>query len=123
MPLLIRLLTTTCICIFGIIASLPTTSSSSVPAPKKQNINTLNYSTFPRRLNSEAAVIEWGHSAIINAVDAVAASFGTRPDQGAFFEVEASPVLASPLDGSEELENCDDVGGNIVLMTTSEGMT
>ena len=73
----------------------------AVPSPKKQNINNLNYATFPRRLNSEAAVIEWGHSAIINAVDAVAAAFGTRPDQGAFFEVEARPMLAVPLTGDE----------------------
>ncbi|GMH88870.1 hypothetical protein TrST_g3657 [Triparma strigata] len=101
------------------------TTSAQAPdsSLKKQNVNDLDYATFPKRKNSEAAVIEWGHSAIINAVDAVAATFGVQPTSGAFFEVEASPLLASPLNAHVPLDNCDDVVGNIVLMTSSREMS
>jgi len=44
-------------------------------------------------LNSEAAVLEWGHSAIINAIDAVAAEFGPQTDDGSYFEIESGVVL------------------------------
>jgi len=44
---------------------------------------------FPKRKGEEAAVVEWGHSAIISALDAVVAKFGPQPSMGASFEVEA----------------------------------
>jgi len=56
---------------------------------KKTNVNTLSYSLFPTRLNPSAAVIEWGNSAKIAAIDAVVATFGTQTSFGAYFEVEA----------------------------------
>ena len=93
----------------------------------RTNVNDLNYTVFPRRLNSEAAVIEWGHSAVINAVDAVAAQFGAQPHSGAFFEVEATPVLADPVDArvkeGQMLNNCDELSGNIAVVTSSDEMS
>lgn len=53
----------------------------------------------PQRLPSEAAVIEWGSSAEISAIDAVVANFGPQTSLGAYFEVETQPVLADPVDG------------------------
>ncbi|GMH50541.1 hypothetical protein TrLO_g14009 [Triparma laevis f. longispina] len=86
---------------------------------KKQNVNDLEYTVFPKRQNTEAAVLEWGHSAIINAIDAVSSSFGVQPTSGAFFEVEASPVLGEPLDGEGgDFRNCEEVRGNIVVVTS-----
>ncbi|GMI37890.1 hypothetical protein TeGR_g13429, partial [Tetraparma gracilis] len=97
------------------------------PPPPRTNVNSLSYSPFPRRRNSEAAVIEWGHSAIINAVDGVAATFGVQPGRGAFFEVEASPLLGDPLDarppegGGAPLLNCAEARGNILVLTSGAG--
>jgi hypothetical protein len=54
---------------------------------------------YPRRTQEEAAVLEWGHSAIITALDAAVAHFGPQTTQAALLEVEAMPVLASPLNG------------------------
>jgi len=102
---------------------------------KKTNVNDLEYEEFPKRTNEEAAVIEWGHSAIINAVDGVVANFGVQPTLGAFFEVEATPVLGVPLDGyidensndpespSYTLTNCDALVGNILILTSSSHFT
>jgi hypothetical protein len=84
----------------------------------------------PTRSAHEAAVLEWGNSAIISALDAAVASFGPQTSLGAFFEVETQPVLAQPINGlgnkilSEEdvpypgpLDNAEDVNGNMVVMT------
>eukprot|EP00979_Chaetoceros_neogracilis_P015033 scaffold5242_cov287-Chaetoceros_neogracile.AAC.1 len=96
----------------------------------------LDYKTFPVRKNEEAAVVEWGNSAIISALDGAVASFGPQTSLGAFFEVETAPVLASPINGrgaklnipAEEeqvvgvpypgpLDNKEDVDGNMVVIT------
>lgn len=93
--------------------------------------------TFPKRVGEEAAVVEWGHSAIISALDAVVAKFGPQPSMGASFEVEAAPVLADPMDGytgiaddndepskkKKVLKNAKDVHGNMCVMTNSAGMS
>lgn len=96
---------------------------------------TTNYKVFPIRRNDEAAVVEWGNSAIISALDAAVAKFGPQTSHEAFFEVETQPVLAEPLNGrgdkmniAEEedrrgipypgpLDNKDAVEGNMVVMT------
>lgn len=45
---------------------LALSSSSLVLAAKKEkNLDTLEYREFPRRTEEEAAVLEWGHSAVI----------------------------------------------------------
>lgn len=84
---------------------------------------------FPRRTPEEAAVIEWGHSAIISALDVSVAHFGPQTNQAAIFEVETQPVLATPIDGLwngadgepiiQKLDNADKVKGNVVLMTNT----
>ena len=93
---------------------------------------------FPQRTSKEAAVIEWGHSAIISALDGAVASFGPQTSQGANFEVETAPVLASPIDGVgkkkttdddikdlelPKLDNADEVEGNMVIMTDAAGLS
>eukprot|EP00584_Thalassiosira_punctigera_P020251 CAMPEP_0172550238 /NCGR_PEP_ID=MMETSP1067-20121228/27283_1 /TAXON_ID=265564 ORGANISM="Thalassiosira punctigera, Strain Tpunct2005C2" /NCGR_SAMPLE_ID=MMETSP1067 /ASSEMBLY_ACC=CAM_ASM_000444 /LENGTH=523 /DNA_ID=CAMNT_0013337753 /DNA_START=33 /DNA_END=1604 /DNA_ORIENTATION=- len=96
---------------------------------------------FPQRTSKEAAVIEWGHSAIISALDGAVATFGPQTSQGANFEVETAPVLASPIDGvgkkkttddgsstPNDLElpkllNADAVEGNMVIMTDAAGLS
>ena len=91
---------------------------------------------FPQRTSAEAAVVEWGHSAIISALDGAVATFGPQTSQGANFEVETSPVLANPIDGVgnknisdlqmmelPKLDNADDVLGNMVIMTDSAGLS
>ena len=84
----------------------------------KVNVHTLSYSTYPTRRNSMAAVLEWGHSAKISAIDAVSSEFGVRPGEGARFEVEAEPVLAEPLGMMRENEKyVDDVGGGGAIDT------
>lgn len=106
----------------------------------------LEYREYPRRTDEEAAVLEWGNSAIISALDASVAHFGPQTTQAALLEVEAMPVLASPINGVQEsddqgedeeteesedvaekpkhkaklikkLENADEVHGNMVVMT------
>ncbi|GFH60498.1 hypothetical protein CTEN210_16974 [Chaetoceros tenuissimus] len=97
----------------------------------------LDYKVFPLRTNEEAAVVEWGSSAIISALDGAVANFGPQTSLGAFFEVETAPILASPINGrgrkkniSPEddphgeavpypgpLDNADDVEGNMLVMT------
>jgi hypothetical protein len=92
---------------------------------------------YPVRSQEEAAVIEWGHSAIISALDAAVAHFGPQTTQAALLEVETKPILAEPLDGTwkdhEEwlksqtadgksttlrlLDNADAIHGNVAVMT------
>jgi len=78
---------------------------------------------YPRRLTEQAAVIEWGNSAVISALDAVssAPAFGVHASDGAFFEVEATPVIGRPNDGSSPLENADEVEGNMLVLTNGGG--
>jgi hypothetical protein len=96
-----------------------------------------NWRIYPVRSQEEAAVIEWGHSAIISALDAAVAHFGPQTTQAALLEVETKPILAEPLDGTwkdqEEwvknqtadgksaqvrlLDNADAIHGNVAVMT------
>jgi len=107
--------------------------------------STLSYDTFPIRTTSEAAVVEWGNSAIISALDAAVATFGPQTSRGAFFEVETAPTLANPInavrgpkgpnstrrmldvDGPVPypgvLDNVDEVEGNMVVMTNDNGLS
>ena len=96
---------------------------------------------FPQRSSHEAAIIEWGHSAIISALDGAVAAFGPQTSMGASFEVETAPVLARPIDGLGErknkdggdpildqmalppLDNAGDVMGNMVIMTDDAGLS
>lgn len=110
--------------------------ASAAAASLKTN---LDYKTFPVRKNEEAAVVEWGNSAIISALDGAVASFGPQTSLGAFFEVETAPVLASPINGrggkpdistkAEDsvgvpypgpLDNKEDVDGNMVVITNED---
>jgi hypothetical protein len=128
-------------------SSTSTTSLFVVEARKAKavspNLHTLDYSVFPRRTEEEAAVLEWGHSAIISALDASVAKFGPQTSQAALLEVECMPILASPLhgevitppqsdDGSEtetrrptlqKLQNSEEVHGNIVVMTNNGNLS
>lgn len=117
-------------------------SAAAKVLPHKIDLN-LDYDLFPLRATHEAAVIEWGNSAIISALDAAVASFGPQTSRGAFFEVETAPVLANPIDGrgsrssipTEEpidgvsvsypgpLKNKDEVDGNLVIMTNDAKMS
>eukprot|EP00985_Skeletonema_marinoi_P034268 scaffold43580_cov139-Skeletonema_marinoi.AAC.1 len=101
------------------------------------------YRIFPQRTSEEAAVIEWGHSAIISALDGAVANFGPQTSQGANFEVETAPVLANPIDGvgrwkksnddetlsdfdreyPGKLKNAAAVEGNMVIMTDAAGLS
>jgi hypothetical protein len=103
------------------------------------NLNTLEYNVYPRRTEEEAAVLEWGHSAIISALDASVARFGPQTSQAALLEVECMPILANPLNGLsrdatesnsdgeegnaspalQKLKNAEEVHGNIVVMTNN----
>jgi PA domain len=105
------------------------------------NIHNLDYNVYPRRTEEEAAVLEWGHSAIISALDASVARFGPQTSQAALLEVECMPILANPMNGvnkdaarSEEegdstptllqkLQNAEEVHGNIVVMTNNGGLS
>lgn len=116
--------------------------STNVSASMDSN-NNIPYKRFPQRQDSEAAVVEWGNSAIISAIDAAVASFGPQTNLGAFFEVETTPVIGIPLNGrgnkdnvmEEEdesdtkganvpypgpLDNADDVHGNMVILTNEQ---
>jgi len=120
------------------------TTSSSLPSLDSVRRNSHNRSikVVPQRLATEAAVIEWGSSAEISAIDAAVASFGPQTSLGAYFEVETTPILADPVDGvggdgrnsmtigeeeEEEmpllypkpLKNKQQVKGNMLVMTNS----
>jgi hypothetical protein len=110
-------------------------------AQSNNNLADLDYRVYPRRTEEEAAVLEWGHSAIISALDASVAHFGPQTTQAALLEVECMPILATPLNGvgdrtntDEEgnevdgtpilpLDNADDVHGNMVVMTNNGGLS
>lgn len=68
-------------------------TSSSSTSSKSKSLKDLDYRVFPRRKSEEAAVLEWGHSAIIHALEAAVAGFGPQPNRGAFFEVSCFFIL------------------------------
>ena len=123
-------------------ASKPTTTTvpnASKITPQSKKFPTIEqlqkvidtYRLYPQRHREEAAVIEWGHSAIISAIDASVAYFGPQTSDAAVFEVETSPLLADPIDGitytnpeTKEggttvsvLKNADEIHGNVAVMT------
>jgi hypothetical protein len=100
------------------------------------SLKDLEYDVYPRRTQEEAAVLEWGHSAIISALDGSVAHFGPQTSHAALLEVEAQPVLAVPLNGVfnktnasssvgsssqtiRPLYNEEEVNGNMVVMTNT----
>lgn len=91
-------------------------SSTNTPA----DLSSLSYVTYPKRKPHEAAIIEWGNSAVISALDAAVATFGPQTSRGAFFEVETAPILANPIDGSSPVTNTEEWTGNMVVMTNSD---
>jgi PA domain len=76
-------------------ASASSTSKNS----RQRSLQDLDYRIFPRRTAQEAAVLEWGNSAILTALDVSVAHFGPQTSDAALLEVETQPVLADPLDG------------------------
>lgn len=113
-------------------------ATTAPTAAAEKSLSELDYEIYPMRTATEAAVVEWGHSAIISALDAAVASFGPQTSRGAFFEVETSPILADPIDGDVErvlkdgsavdpmtfkLRNAADVEGNMVVMTNAAGLS
>ena len=106
----------------------PSSLAARASSASSLRLDKLNYKTYPTRDPETAAIIEWGHSAIISALDASVAKFGPQTDLGAFFEVEGTPILADPIDGKSNLDgtilrNADEVAGNLVVMTNSAGMS
>lgn len=87
---------------------------------KTTNLESLEYAEYPRRTEDEAAVLEWGHSAIISALDASVAYFGPQTSQAALLEVECMPVLASPINGVREGDDQLFEEGKTVESTESE---
>jgi len=66
---------------------------SSAAKSKGKSLSNLDYSTYPLRKSEEAAVIEWGNSAVISALEAAVAGFGPQTSRGAFFEVSKSIIF------------------------------
>lgn len=114
------------------------TTTSPLAAATAASDDANKYRVYPSRTQEEAAVIEWGHSAIISALDVSVAHFGAQTSQAALFEVETMPMLASPINGvmkanddneDEEkrddqpkiapLDNASDLTGNVVVMTNA----
>jgi len=138
---------------FLLVLHLPSTTlaaksnRSGTDSTTKFNLNSnLNYDVFPIRSTDEAAVVEWGNSAIISALDAAVATFGPQTSRGAFFEVETAPVLANPINairsplGADHptrpmldeygsvpypgaLVNSDEVEGNMLVMTNDNNLS
>ena len=72
---------------------------------------------FPQRSSEDSALLEWGHSAVIHAADAVVSEFGLQaPDQEFELGIEASPVFAKPSQGCEPLRNSAEVQSQMVFM-------
>jgi len=94
--------------------SAPASDSAADDAAHRKAIDSIRsklheYKTFPQRSKHEAAVLEWGHSAIISALDASVAEFGPQTSDAALLEVEAMPILAQPIGGIRlEEEQQDD---------------
>lgn len=139
----------TATCVLLMLNGVAGARSRKTNEQRKSNLEGLDYVEYPRRSEDEAAVLEWGHSAIISALDASVAYFGPQTSQAALLEVECMPVLASPLNGIREgediyeeienttgegeeavttterklvirpLDNAEDVHGNMVVMTNT----
>ena len=118
--------------IISLFLSISLSLSCLAVAEAAQNLQSLEYNVYPRRTEEEAAVFEWGHSAIISALDASVARFGPQTSQAALLEVECMPILATPVNGAmkengsnaiKALKNADEVHGNIVVMTNNGGLT
>ena len=121
---------------FSDVAAAPQKQSKASSSSSLQSLLELEYAMYPVRSQDEAAVIEWGHSAIISALDASVAAFGPQTTDAALLEVETTPVLADPVHGIWEddsdsndqqqrrllLKNADQVRGNVVVMTNA-GLT
>lgn len=70
--------------------------------------------TYPQRTNDDSALLEWGHSAVIHAADAVVAQFGLKTlDQEFELGIEAAPIFAKPSQGCEPLRNAQDVTSQV----------
>jgi hypothetical protein len=70
--------------------------------------------TYPQRTNDDSALLEWGHSAVIHAADAVVAQFGLKTvDQEFDLGIEAAPIFARPSQGCEPLRNAHDVTSQV----------
>jgi len=116
-----------------LLLSLSLLAATQAAKRRSNDLNSLNYSVFPRRTEEEAAVFEWGHSAIISALDASVAKFGPQTTQAALLEVECMPILSSPVNGAmkdedgsfqiQPLRNAEEVHGNIVVMTNNGGLS
>jgi len=131
------MMTMTCLLLLVALVGLVAVEGASSSKSKQSNPNdlqSLDYNVYPRRTEEEAAVFEWGHSAIISALDASVAFFGPQTSQAALLEVECMPILASPVNGAikspdggspsiEALRNADEVHGNIVVMTNNGGLS
>ena len=85
-----------CLLSIQLLATIPTASA------------TIADNVFPKRTEEEAAVFEWGNSAIISALDASVAMFGPQTSQAALLEVECKPVLAAPVNGIIKGKKDDD---------------
>ena len=113
-----------------VIGLLLSVSSGTAKKTNRKSLDELDYRIFPRRTEEEAAVLEWGHSAIISALDASVAHFGPQTAQAALLEVETAPILAVPLTGVNKeketvvkLDNAEEVHGNMVIMTNQGELT
>lgn len=72
---------------------------------------------YPQRSNADSALLEWGHSAVIHAADAVVAEFGIQAAEQEFeLGLEAAPIFAKPSQGCEPLRNRDDSMSQMVFM-------
>ena len=79
------------------------------------------YVTFPQRTNAESALLEWGHSAVIHAADAVVAQFGLQAADEEFeLGIEASPVFAKPSQGCEPLRNADELQSQVESLFSAQ---
>jgi hypothetical protein len=76
-----------------------TTTTTTTTTTTSSSSSSSQWRSYPQRCREEAAVIEWGHSAIISAIDASVAYFGPQTSQAALFEVETTPLLADPIHG------------------------
>ena len=75
-------------------------------------------SSYPKRSNEDAALLEWGSSAIIHNADGVVARFGPSASDPEFeLGIEAELVTANKRQGCEPLSNAAEVATQIVVMT------
>ena len=71
---------------------------------------------YPQRTNDDAALLEWGHSAIIHAADAVVAQFGLQASEEEFeLGIEAAPVIGRPQQGCKPFLNAEALNSQVRL--------